>query len=132
MQTVQDIKPETLTTYGAIRKACRVIRSAAAENAGKVFDYTRANKYTMSHEDAATLHHDAYMEFHYNEVDCFDYVEDTLTWETETRNWMTEEGTIKDEYITKHEGNIKYWQKAVADELKNYNAAKKVMDKYIK
>ena len=124
MQTVQDIKPETLTTYGAIRKACRVIRSAAAENAGKVFDYTRANKYTMNHEDAATLHDKAYMEFHYNEVDCVEYLEETC-------DWQAKEGIKSDEPIQR-EINIQYWQKAVKDELDIYNNAKKVMDEYIK
>lgn len=124
MQTVQDIKPETLTTYGAIRKACQVIREAATDNSAKIFDYTKANQHTMSHEDKATLHNDAYMQFHYNEVDCIGYLEDT-------REWQAEEG-IKDNDTIPREINIQYWQKAVADELSIYNAAKKVMDKYIK
>lgn len=124
MQTVQDIKPETLNTYGAIRQACQVIRKAATDNSAVIFDYTKANKHTMNHEDAATLHTKAYMEFYYNEVDCIGYLEDT-------REWQTEEG-IKDDDVIQREINIQYWQKAVKDELDIYNNAKKVMDEYIK
>lgn len=124
MQTVQDIKPETLTTYGAVRQACQVIRKAATDNSAVIFDYTKANKHTMNHEGAATLHTKAYMEFHYNEVDCIGYLEDT-------REWQAEEG-IKDDDVISREINIQYWQKAVKDELEIYNNAKKVMDEYIK
>lgn len=124
MQTVQDIKPETLNTYGAVRLACQVIRKAATDNSAVIFDYTKANQHTMNHEDAATLHNKAYMEFHYNEVYCIGYLEDT-------REWQAEEG-IKDNDVISREINIEYWQKAVADELEIYNNAKKVMDEYIK
>ena len=124
MQTVQDIKPETLNTYGAVRQACQVIRKAATDNSAVIFDYTKANQHTMSHEDAATLHNKAYMEFRYNEVHCIGYLEDT-------REWQAKEG-IKDDDVIQREINIQYWQKAVKDELNNYNNAKKVMDEYIK
>lgn len=124
MQTVQDIKLETLTTYGAIRKACQVIREAARANMEVIFKYSHENLHTMSHEDAATLHDKAYMEFHYNEIDCISYLE-------QTRMWQAEEG-VKDNDTIPRDINIQYWQKAVADELEIYNNAKKVMDKYIK
>lgn len=124
MQTVQDIKPETLNTYGTVRQACQVILEAARANAEVIFKYSRENLHTMSHEDAATLHDKAYMEFHYNEVDCISYLE-------QTRLWQNEEG-VKDNDTIPRDINIQYWQKAVKDELKNYNAAKKVMDEHIK
>lgn len=114
MQTVSTINVADLKTHGAIRKAFKTILEAARENNREIFEYTKKNQYTMSEKQEGALFK-ASENFTYNETDCIEYRE-------ESREWQKEEGIADDETI-KRDVNIKYWQDAVASEIKIFNEA---------
>lgn len=114
MQTVSTINVADLKTHGAIREAFKVILEAARENNREIFEYTKKNQYSMSEKQEGALFK-ASENFTYNETDCIEYRE-------ESREWQKEEGIADDETI-KRDVNIKYWQDAVASEIKIFNEA---------
>ena len=112
MQTVSTINVADLKTHGAIRKAFKTILEAAQKEKSEVFKYLKKNQYSMTNEQEVALDK-AYENFAYNETDCIEYRE-------ESREWQKEEGIADDETI-KRDVNIKYWQDAVASEIKIFN-----------
>ena len=114
MQTVSNINIEKLTNHGAIREAFKVILEAARKHNREIFEYTKKNQYTMTEKQEGALFQ-ASENFAYNETDCIEYRE-------ESREWQKEEGVADDETI-KRDVNIKYWQDAVASEIKIFNEA---------
>lgn len=118
MQTVSNINVEKLTNHGAIREAFKVILEAARENNREIFEYTKKNQYGMSEKQEGALFK-ASENFTYNETDCIEYRE-------ESREWQKEEG-IADGDPIKRDVNIKYWQDAVASEIKIFNEAMEAM-----
>lgn len=114
MQTVSTINVADLKTHGAIRKAFKTILEAAQKEKSEVFKYLKKNQYSMTNEQEVALDK-AYENFAYNETDCIEYRE-------ESREWQKEEGIADDETI-KRDVNIKYWQDAVASEIKIFNEA---------
>lgn len=112
MQTVSTINVADLKAHGAIRKAFKTILEAAQKEKSEVFKYLKKNQHSMTNEQEVTLDK-AYENFAYNETDCIEYRE-------ESRDWQKEEG-IADEELIKRDVNIKYWQDAVASEIKIFN-----------
>lgn len=112
MQTVSTINVADLKTHGAIRKAFKTILEAAQKEKSKVFKYIKKNQRSMTNEQEVALDK-AYENFAYNETDCIEYRE-------ESREWQKEEGIADDEPIERAV-NIKYWQDAVASEIKIFN-----------
>ena len=112
MQTVSTINVADLKTHGAIRKAFKTILEAAQKEKSEVFKYLKKNQHSMTNEQEVALDK-AYENFAYNETDCIEYRE-------ESRDWQKEEG-IADEELIKRDVNIKYWQDAVASEIKIFN-----------
>jgi hypothetical protein len=112
MQTVSTINVADLKTHGAIRKAFKTILEAAQKEKSEVFKYIKKNQRSMTNEQEVALDK-AYENFAYNETDCIEHRE-------ESREWQKEEG-IADEELIKRDVNIKYWQDAVASEIKIFN-----------
>lgn len=118
MQTVSSINVAKLTNHGAIREAFKVILEAARKHNREIFEYTKKNQYAMTEKQEGALFQ-ASENFTYNETDCIAYRE-------ESREWQKEEGVTDDETI-KRDVNIKYWQDAVASEIKIFNEAMEAM-----
>ena len=118
MQTVSNINVAKLTNHGAIRKAFKTILEAARENNREIFEYTKKNQYSMSEKQEGALFK-ASENFTYNETDCIEYRE-------ESREWQKEEG-VEDGETIKRDVNIKYWQNAVASEIKIFNEGTEAM-----
>lgn len=116
MQTVSTINVADLKTHGAIRKAFKTILEAAQKEKSEVFKYIKKNQRSMTNEQEVALDK-AYENFAYNETDCIEYRE-------ESREWQKEEGIADDEPIERAV-NIKYWQDAVASEIKIFNEGMK-------
>lgn len=112
MQTVSTINVADLKTHSAIRKAFKTILEAAQKEKSEVFKYLKKNQHSMTNEQEVALDK-AYENFAYNETDCIEYRE-------ESRDWQKEEGIADDEPIER-DVNIKYWQDAVASEIKIFN-----------
>ena len=112
MQTVSTINVADLKTHGAIRKAFKTILEATQKEKSEIFKYLKKNQHSMTNEQEVALDK-AYENFAYNEPDCIEYRE-------ESREWQKEEG-IADEELIKRDVNIKYWQDAVASEIKIFN-----------
>ena len=112
MPTVSTINVADLKTHGAIRKAFKTILEATQKEKSEIFKYLKKNQHSMTNEQEVALDK-AYENFAYNETDCIEYRE-------ESREWQKEEG-IADEELIKRDVNIKYWQDAVASEIKIFN-----------